>query len=174
MKHCMIDLETMGTGPDAAIVAIGAVLFDPAAGGDGIGAQREWTIDLADAMQRGGRVDAYTIQWWLAQGEPARAALARRADSLVVALPALADWLRLHGVECAWGNGADFDLVILASAYRRAAIHWPITYRQHRCLRTLRALRPDVKVQAEGTHHTALADARWGARLAVQILRGLA
>lgn len=174
MKHCMIDLETMGTGPDAAIVAIGAVLFDPAAGGDGMGAQREWTIDLADAMHNGGRVDAGTVQWWLRQSEAARAALQRPAEPLYSALPSLADWLRLHGVEQMWGNGADFDLVILASTYRRAAIHWPITYRQHRCLRTLRSLRPDVKVQAEGTHHTALADARWGARLAVQILRGLA
>jgi DNA polymerase III epsilon subunit-like protein len=27
----MLDLETMGNGPDAAIVAIGAIEFDPAA-----------------------------------------------------------------------------------------------------------------------------------------------
>lgn len=173
MNHCMIDLETMGTGPDAAIVAIGAVLFDPAAGGDGIGDQREWMIDLADAMRQGGLVEAGTIQWWLGQGDAARAALSRKAEPLVSALPALSDWLRLHGVAQVWGNGADFDLVILASTYRRAAIHWPISYRQHRCLRTLRALRPAVKVESEGTHHTALADARWGARVAVEILRGL-
>ena len=29
MNHVMLDLETMGTGPRAAIVAIGAVAFDP-------------------------------------------------------------------------------------------------------------------------------------------------
>ena len=28
MNDVMLDLETMGTGPDAAIVAIGAIAFD--------------------------------------------------------------------------------------------------------------------------------------------------
>ena len=28
MKHIMLDLEAMGTGPNAAIVAIGAVEFE--------------------------------------------------------------------------------------------------------------------------------------------------
>ena len=28
MLHCMVDLETMGNGSNAAIIAIGAVAFD--------------------------------------------------------------------------------------------------------------------------------------------------
>ncbi|OQX34094.1 MAG: ATPase, partial [Oceanospirillales bacterium LUC14_002_19_P2] len=32
MKHAMIDLETMGNGSQAAIVAIGACFFDPVKG----------------------------------------------------------------------------------------------------------------------------------------------
>ncbi len=174
--HLMIDLETMGFGPDAAICAIGAVVFDPKAGGDGLGAQRYWRIALSDSMQRGGRADAETICWWLRQTDEARSEICSpHAESLLTALPSLSDWMRLHGVTEVWGNGADFDLVILAGAYRRAHIFCPWTYPQHRCLRTLRRLRPDVAkaVGKEGLKHHALSDARWGARVAVEILRGL-
>lgn len=36
MKHVMLDLETMGNGPRAAIVSIGAVFFDPLTGELGV------------------------------------------------------------------------------------------------------------------------------------------
>ena len=29
MRHCMIDLETLGTAANAPVIAIGAVFFDP-------------------------------------------------------------------------------------------------------------------------------------------------
>lgn len=35
MNHLMIDLETMGSGPYAPIISIGAVFFDPNTGAIG-------------------------------------------------------------------------------------------------------------------------------------------
>lgn len=178
--HAMIDLETMGTGPKAAICSIGVVLFDPLADGDGLvpEGRGEWyrRVSLADAMAQGGRADAATILWWLQQSDAARAELGGRTESLLESLSSLAYWLRERGAEEVWSNGADFDLVILAGAYHRAAIARPWSYRQQRCFRTLRALRGDVAATVTGddtARHHALHDARWQARVAVAILREL-
>ena len=178
--RCMVDLETMGTGPDAAIASIGAVLFDPLGDGDGLipGEGRgEWyrRVSLADAMAQGGRADAPTILWWLQRSEAARSELVGRSESMLESLSSLSYWMRLHGVDEVWANGADFDLPILAGAYRRASIAKPWEFRQQRCFRTLRALYPHAEKtvqsdEAEARHH-ALADARWRARVAVAILR---
>lgn len=58
-----------------------------------------------------------------------------------------------------WGNGAAFDNVILASAYRRVTAGTPWQYWNDRCYRTVKALHPDVPMQRTGDHHNALDDA---------------
>lgn len=173
MDDCMIDLETMGTGPQAAIVTIGAVLFDPRAPGDGLGAEFCVNVNLADHMQHGGHVDGLTVMWWLGRSADARAELTDRPQhSIFFALSMLSDFLRLHGVQRPWGNGADFDLVVLGSAFRHANMPQPWRYYDQRCYRTLRALHDDVPLpERTGTHHGALDDARHQARCAVVLLR---
>ncbi|ENC2501576.1 TPA: 3'-5' exoribonuclease, partial [Escherichia coli] len=51
MNHLMIDTETLGNGPDAAIFAIGAVFFDPFTGK--LGKQFEKFIDPVDSERNG-------------------------------------------------------------------------------------------------------------------------
>jgi exodeoxyribonuclease VIII len=63
MNNVMVDLETMGNGPAAAIVAIGAVEFDPDTGQLGREFYRE--VDLEDSAFRGGVIDASTVLWWM-------------------------------------------------------------------------------------------------------------
>ncbi|EKS0829523.1 3'-5' exoribonuclease, partial [Escherichia coli] len=60
--HLMIDLETMGKNPDAPIISIGAIFFDPQTGE--MGPEFSKTIDLETA---GGVIDRDTIKWWLKQ-----------------------------------------------------------------------------------------------------------
>lgn len=159
----MLDLETMGNGPDAAIMAIGAVLFDPIHGTKG--ANYYAVIDLQSSVNTGGVIDASTVMWWLAQTADARLALVE-ADTtlhLSAALADFADWIDIHSDRRRvrmWGNGAAFDNVILASAYRRAGIPQPWRYSNDRCYRTIKAEHPDVPLQREGTHHNAIDDAR--------------
>ncbi|WP_414669201.1 3'-5' exoribonuclease domain-containing protein, partial [Escherichia coli] len=57
--HLMIDLETMGKNPDAPIISIGAIFFDPQTGD--MGPEFSKTIDLETA---GGVIDRGTIKWW--------------------------------------------------------------------------------------------------------------
>ncbi|MBY7571794.1 exonuclease, partial [Escherichia coli] len=55
--HLMIDLETMGKNPDAPIISIGAIFFDPQTGD--MGPEFSKTIDLETA---GGVIDRDTIK----------------------------------------------------------------------------------------------------------------
>jgi len=68
--HIMIDLETMGTRPDAPIIAIGAVSFD---------VDTDWVwrtfyvnIDLQSAVSAGAKIDPSTVMWWMKQSDEAR------------------------------------------------------------------------------------------------------
>lgn len=171
--HVMIDLETMSQQPDAAICAIGAALFDPGLPGDGLHAEPFYRPGLlADAVRQGGHMQAETVLWWMQQDDAARAEICAGGGSLLGALSDLCHWMFTHGVTDVWGNGADFDLTILAGTYRRASIKLPWTYKQQRCLRERRHGHRDVKVPGDDRpKHHALHDAIWGARMAVAILR---
>ncbi len=63
--HLMIDLETMGKNPDAPIISIGAIFFDPQTGD--MGPEFIKTVDLETA---GGIIDRDAIKWWLKRNPP--------------------------------------------------------------------------------------------------------
>ncbi|MFK7691127.1 3'-5' exoribonuclease domain-containing protein, partial [Escherichia coli] len=65
--HLMIDLETMGKNPDAPIISIGAIFFDPQTGD--MGPEFSKTIDLETA---GGVIDRDVIKRWLKQSREAQ------------------------------------------------------------------------------------------------------
>ncbi len=160
MLDVMLDLETMGNGPDSAIIAIGAVEFDIAEQKTGHGFYVH--VDLESAVKAGGVVDASTVLWWMKQGDQARSAFARQGERMEVALHLFSEWMAVRGAQKdvrVWGNGAAFDNVILASAYRRLGVSAPWMFWNDRCYRTVKALHPDVKMERAGTHHNAVDDA---------------
>ena len=69
MNNIMLDLETMGSGPRAAIVSIGAVFFDLQTGE--LGAEFEVAVDLRESVKFG-EMNADTVLWWLEQSDEAR------------------------------------------------------------------------------------------------------
>ncbi len=158
--NVMIDLETMGNGPAAAIVAIGAVAFDISAGE--IGPAYYSRVDLKSAVRDGGVIDASTVIWWLQQSNEARDEIARPADmDIPTALQSFSAYMSDIAVPGAkvWGNGASFDNVILRGAYQRNGLDTPWEWWNDRCYRTMKAQRSDVKFERIGTHHNALSDA---------------
>ncbi len=163
MNHIMLDLETMGTGPNAAIVAIGAVEFELTKAGGQLGDSFYQCISLESAMAEGGQVDAGTVLWWLKQSDAARAMFAQPAFVHGVALVGFSKWMTKRGETKnmrVWGNGASFDNVILASAYRRAGLQLPWNSFNDRCYRTVKSMHPAAPaIQRTGTHHNALDDA---------------
>jgi len=165
MFEIMLDLETMGTGPNAAIVAIGAAAFCPHERRV-LGESFYAPVSLASAVQGGGVMDASTVQWWLQQGPEARALFGKEAEAIqiLVSLIEFSMWVaNVAGTDPknvkVWGNGADFDNVILASAYNREQIDPPWGRFNNRCYRTIKSLYPEVKMERSGTHHHARDDA---------------
>lgn len=163
MNHIMLDLETMGTGPNAAIVAIGAVEFELTKAGGRLGDSFYQCIELESSMARGGQVDAGTVLWWLTQSDAARAMFAEPAAYEGEALLKFSEWMLARGDPknlLVWGNGASFDNVILASAYRRAGALLPWNSFNDRCYRTVKSMHPAAPaIQRTGTHHNAKDDA---------------
>lgn len=161
MNDIMLDLETMGTTSNAAIVAIGAVKFNPETGELG---ERFYTaVDLESSKLSGGIVDPETVQWWSTQSEQARKAL-ENGISLPQALADFAAWVGVNRrVTVMWGNGSDFDNVILGNSYRRLGFthaQLPWSYGNNRCFRTMKALYFDVPYpERVGVQHHALDDA---------------
>lgn len=172
MEHIMLDLETMGNGPDAAIVAIGAVAFDLTTGklGDEFLAQ----VSLESAVANGGVMDPSTVLWWLRQSDAARAAFTTPSIALPMALDLFTFWIQDKAPQDkvkVWGNGSEFDNVILAGAYRRAQKPLPWQFWNNRCYRTIKGLHPTRKLTRTGIHHNALDDARSQALHLCELMR---
>jgi hypothetical protein len=154
--HIMIDLETMGTKPNAALVAIGACIFDA----NGIGDRFYDAVDLQSCIDAGLTVDGPTVMWWLDQSDDARAAL-KITSPLHVALERFSDFMApsIGDFAGVWGCGATFDNVILRSAYNAAGLQCPWPFWADRCFRTVRETNAVDAPDREGTHHNALDDA---------------
>ena len=157
----MVDLETMGTAATAPVIALGAVAFKYESGVLTIGGDFYRTIDLRSEQKVGAVIDAATVMWWMQQSDKARLTLASGGALAHEALQEFALWLvSTTNNPRIWGNGASFDNVILASAYKRHGIALPWDYYNDRCYRTLKNLAPHIHLVRTGTHHNALDDAR--------------
>ena len=168
MKNVMVDLETLGTRNNAVIIAVGAVEFCKDAG---VGRSFYAVIDPQSCVDHGLKIDASTVMWWMKQNDSARAAFDRPSIHLSAGLLDFATWFP-EGAAL-WGNGATFDNVILSSAYESSRLTRPWGRWDDRCYRTLKNLRPEIKMDRAGTHHNALDDATAQALHAIQILKAM-
>lgn len=168
VNNVMVDLETMGTGANSAIIAIGAVKFSLT---EGITDRFYSIIKLQSCLDIGLTVDGDTIEWWLKQGENARIALVSdQAGYIPGVLPGkFTPWLGKDAVV--WGNGASFDNTILANAYSKIGTEQPWKFWNDRCYRTIKSLYPDVEMDRKGTHHNALDDAETQALHLIEIAK---
>ncbi len=172
--HVMVDLETMGKKHNAPIVAIGAVVFDPATGS--IGESFYKVVCLESSVNWGAVIDPSTVIWWLKQSSEARSAIVN--DDAIPLLDALLQFREFVSDNVAggskkaqvWGNGASFDNSILRSSYDCIAEDYPWEYWNDRDVGTMVELGqaigfdPKTTIPFEGDRHNALADAIHQAR----------
>lgn len=160
--HVMVDLETLSTRKDAAIIQIAARAFDP---NDASVPGLAFCMFISNPVDSG-HVDSRTIAWWLQQKPAARIGKAMQDEgvSLAFALTEFARWLRdlqSHNDEdlCLWSHGAAFDIAILAQAYATHGIEQPWSYRAEFDTRTLYRFTPGgmprVDVSEEQRHDAA-------------------
>lgn len=169
----MLDLETLGTSPGCVVLSIGACSFDHA----GFRKTFHQTISIESSKAQGLVVDPRTEEWWQQQDRKVREAAFGGTEGLCEVLDSFHDWFRnlgAWGKITVWGNGADFDLPILAAAYKAANRPTPWAPYNGRCYRTLKNLLPHVKAPPfSGAKHCALDDAQHQANHAEILLRVL-
>ena len=163
----MMDIETYGTAPNSCVVIIGAYCFDTKKPLEGKHFYER--IKPESAVRAGLMMDQDTVDWWSKQTPEARAEMDRatvEGGELVDVLGHFSDWYKALLQENdlkkipVWGNGATFDNVLVACAYRVLDKKLPWNYRADRCYRTLSALWPNVPFERVGVYHNALDDCK--------------
>lgn len=171
MNDIMLDLETLGTNSNAPIVSIGAVWFDL----ERLGTSFYVVLDLEEQVNYLRRkIDPKTIQWWMTQSEEARKVFAVETEDVYEGLEKFEQFVGTSNPNI-WGNGSDFDNILLGNLYDSLGYKKPWSYSKNRCYRTLKNLGIMTREpfpEFEGTQHDALADAKHQARCAQIYLKG--
>lgn len=171
MNNLMIDVESMGTGPDGALIAIGAVFFDERTGQ--LGNEFYRTINLATAVATGGEIDPATVMWWMAQDDATRNAVRFNTYHIQEALDdfcAFITAVSVGGVDLmVWGCSPTFDCLKIERAMKRLAIQVPWKYFNERCYRTIRERNRSVVQDERVGLHNALDDAKFQALHLIKI-----
>lgn len=168
--HIMLDLETWGTRPGAAIRSVGACVFDPMTGDIGSTFYRNITDASCEAM--GLVKDASTVRWWGEQSFASQQAFNTDQRPLSEVLIAFNQWWKGSGGQYVYGHGANFDPVILEAAFEAVMLEAPWKFWNVRCCRTILAM-GSRRVQRNKTdvHHNALDDATAQARAVAAAFR---
>ena len=164
----MIDLETLATSPDAAILTIGAVKFDPFGSELKEPAMSSFYVKVdLDSCDRIGLVtNDDTIAWWSNQSKEAQAA-AFDPEGRIQIEDAFAQLYKFcWGAKRVWANGSCFDIIICEHVFRKINKAIPWKFWEIRDVRTafdlgINPQRPPV------TAHHALEDA-WNQAVGIQ------
>ena len=149
----MLDIETLSTHPDAIILTIGAIGFDPFS--NDIYDQHSFYCRVDLESQTGRSELTETMEWWAKQ--PAEAQSEAFAEEDRLTLPDALDGLSEVARKCSriWANGISFDISILEHAYRQCNKAYPWQFWSVLDARTVLKLNPVNKL---GNSHHALED----------------
>jgi hypothetical protein len=126
-SHVMVDIETLGTTPGAAVLEIAAATFSF----DGEKDDKLFTveIDLLSSLAAGLTVEKETAAWHLSKDYPGHL----RGKPLRAALIELSAWLGAHAPAASvWAWGMDFERSMLEAAF--AAVGLPLPWPYYRGL----------------------------------------
>jgi len=164
----MIDLETLSTETNAAILTIGAVRFDPN-GNELEDSDMESLyirVDLDSCNELDLHVSDATIEWWSQQSREAQEE-AFSCENRTHIVDAFAQLYKFcWGAQRIWSHGAAFDIVICETIFKKLRRQIPWHYTAVRCTRTLFDLGIDPHRPPVLKHH-ALEDA-WNQAVGVQ------
>lgn len=154
----MLDIECLGVAPDALILTIGAVGFDPL--GQGVIGEACYYNRVDPASQPDRNIDTATVEWWSQQCAEAKEEAFGEADrvSLHKALADLSPLL--WKANRIWANGITYDMVILEHAYKSLGIALPWKYYKIMDARTIYKFLPQTWKQSvrQTNNHHALQD----------------
>ena len=157
--HVMIDIETLSTTPDAVVMSVGAVKFDPKATSPPTN-KTLWRPDIDEQTERDRHVSESTLEWWSKQ--PAHIQEDAFSDDHRVEVLSFMKELNRYcvGAEKIWCQGPQFDLLILENLYSQWGHHYGWQFWQVMDCRTLFQLMPtDPRKAIQQDLHSADADA---------------
>ena len=166
--HGMIDLETLSTRPDATVLTVGAIKFDPFT-------EQEphnglyLRLNVDEQSDFGRHVDNGTLEWWGRQDEKIREEALGDGDRVPLTefVKQLNKWC--VGLDYIWCQGPTFDFVMLQHLYKSAETPVPWNYWQIRDSRTLFKMMPqDPRRAIQEQLHNALADCYYQAKCVQQ------
>ena len=177
--HVMLDLETMGTSGNSALISIGAYAFDFV---HEFRADFHEGVDLVSCERLGLSVEADTVSWWLKQDPQAITSLVELPKiDIHEALKRFGHFLSMVNIITegeplyVWGNGIDFDNKILRNACEKAKITLPkFKDMDFRTIKTMarQYTFPDVEsFRKDGVLHNALSDAKTQAEYLMEVLK---
>jgi len=156
-KHLMVDLETLATTPNAAILTIGAVTFDPNSAKIYNEFYRRVELESLDALDT--YIDDGTLEWWSKQDKAAQDE-AFDPEGREPIQNVLGDFYKFcMGSTRFWSHGAAFDIVILEYYFRKINKPFPWNFWDVRDTRTIFDLGMDPEMP-QANKHNALEDAR--------------
>ncbi len=174
-KHVSVDIETLALAPDAVIVSIGAICFNPHLWPVQTACDlaynpsfyRRTTID--HQLKAGRKIQDGTMRWWLKQGVIARTTTFadNEAIPLCAALNQFAVFLATYARGAhLWSNPSAFDLGAVRHATEQCSIPQLSGHKQTPDGSTLAYLTgvDHPAIPFEGTRHNALDDAVHQAR----------
>ena len=172
MIHAMIDLETLSTNPDAVILTVGGVKFDP------LSQMKHWDdmyfrVDVNEQTEMKRDVMQDTVDWWSKQ--PKEISDEAFSDNNRIGLQDMIKKINKFsvGVDVFWCQGPLFDYAILQNIYKQLGHPVPWQYWQIRDSRTLFSLvQRDLNEKRQGIHN-ALEDSIFQARKVQKIYRQL-
>jgi len=155
-KHLMVDLETLATTPNAAILSIGAVTFDP--NSNNIYDTFYHRVDLESLEILDTFIDDNTIDWWSRQDKAAQEE-AFNPEGRIDISTVINDFYKFcMGSNKFWSHGSTFDIIILEHYFRELKKPYPWKFWEVRDTRTLFDLGMDPEMPQANKHH-ALEDA---------------
>ena len=150
-EDVMIDIETLGTSFDSVMLSCSLVKFDIDTGE--ISDELTVYFDLQQSIDKGFKINAGTLQWWLTQNSDVFAKQFKDEmahDSLYAIQRFINEDAKV------WGNSASFDLGILGNYFKEYEIHQPWKFWNEMCVRTVCNINPSAKMNTEfvGEKHT--------------------
>lgn len=171
--HCMIDCETLSQSPQAAVISIGACIFDA----NGIHHTFKVNIKPESAKAFGMIISQDTIEWWLKQSDEARKASLERNVMADFGLGQFVEWYNIHKPDYVWSQGITFDIVILEHAFKCVKLECPWKFWHIMDCRTVLNMfginTKDLHKAASSTHHDALDDAKVQAEALIAIFKAM-
>ena len=172
MIHGMIDLETLSTNPNATILTVGGVKFDPytmAAPSQGM----YFRVDVDSQTEMGRDVMQETVNWWSKQ--PKEISDEAFSDDNRASLDDMIKKINKFsvGVDVFWCQGPLFDYAILQDIYKQLGYPVPWQYWQIRDSRTLFSLVPKDPDEKRTGLHNALEDCYFQAKKVQRVYKQL-